>query len=383
MYQRLSNCVNVDDLRQLAEKRLPRALFDYINGAAEDGVTYRGNRSAFDQYRLVPRTLVDVSEIDCSTSLFGERMKMPFLLCPTAFTRAFHHQGEMAVARASAKAELIYTLSTVANTSIEDIAGVPGQHWFQVYMYKDQKLARNFIERCKAGKYTALCLTVDASIPGNREHDRRNGLTIPPKPSLSTILDAMKHPYWCWHMLTSPEITTANIRGDSAMGASDADTLLQYMHEQLDVSVDWDNIRWLMKEWGGPFMIKGILSIDDAIRAADLGVQGIVVSNHGGRQLDHAIASLEALPEIADAVGDRCQIIIDSGIRRGSDIVKALALGADACMIGRPYLYGLAAGGEQGVTQALNILIDEFRRTMALLGCSSVSQLNRDYLEKG
>ena len=380
MNRTLSRCFNIDDLRSVAKRRLPRALFDYIDGTAEDGVSANSNRSVFDRYQLVPQALVDVSKFDYSCSIFGQSMESPIILCPTAFTRAFHHHGEMAVAKAAKDAGLIYALSTVSNTSLEDVAETNVARWFQIYVYKDRELLKGFIERCKLAKYQALCLTVDASTPGNREHDLRNGLTVPPKPSLSTILDAVKHPYWCWHMLSSPTITTANIKGDSALDARDTKAMLKYMHDQLDISVGWDDVAWMMEQWQGPFLIKGILSVEDAIKAADLGVHGIVISNHGGRQLDHVPATLDVLPEIVEAVGGRCEIIIDSGFRRGTDIIKALALGAKACMIGRPYLYGLAAGGENGVARALQILNDEFVRNMRLIGCASLSELRPDHL---
>ena len=375
MANSLSRCFNIDDMRRLAKKRLPRALFEYIDGVAEDGMTGKANRKSFDNYQLVPRTLVDVANIDCSISVIGQKTSSPVILCPTAFTRAFHHQGEVAVANAAKNAGLIYTLSTVSNTSIEDIADVGGARWFQIYVYKDRSLVKDLIERCKLTNYQALCLTVDASTPGNREQDLRNGLVIPPKPSLATILDAAMHPYWCWHMLTSPAIVTANIKGNSRLDSSNAKALLKYMHEQLDVSVSWDDVAWMMEQWQGPFLIKGIIHVEDAMKAADLGVHGIVVSNHGGRQLDHAPATLDVLPDIVDAVGSRCEIIIDSGFRRGTDIIKALALGAKACMIGRPYLYGLAAGGEAGVEKSLQLLNEELQRNMRLLGCTSISQL--------
>lgn len=376
MANSLSRCFNIDDMRRLAKKRLPRALFEYIDGVAEDGMTGKANRTSFDNYQLVPRSLVDVANIDCSISVIGQKTSSPVILCPTAFTRAFHHQGEVAVAKAAKNAGLIYTLSTVSNTSIEDIADVDGARWFQIYVYKDRSLVKDLIERCKLTNYQALCLTVDASTPGNREQDLRNGLVIPPKPSLATILDAAMHPYWCWHMLTSPSIVTANIKGNSRLDSSNAKALLKYMHEQLDVSVSWDDVAWMMEQWQGPFLIKGIIHVEDAIQAADLGVHGIVVSNHGGRQLDHAPATLDVLPDIVDAVGHRCEIIIDGGFRRGTDIIKALALGAKACMIGRPYLYGLAAGGEAGVEKSLRLLNEELQRNMRLLGCTSISQLN-------
>ena len=381
MNRTLSRCFNIADLRNVAKRRLPRALFDYIDGTAEDGVSGKSNRTVFDRYQLVPKALVDVSKVDYSSSIFEQKMTSPIILCPTAFTRTFHHHGEIAVANAAKSAGLIYALSTVSNTSLEDIARTDVARWFQIYVYKDRELLKDLIERCKLAKYQALCLTVDASTPGNREHDLRNGLTVPPKPSLATILDAVKHPSWCWHFLTSPAITTANIKGDSALDAKDTNAMLKYMHDQLDISVDWDDVAWMMEQWQGPFLIKGILSVEDAIKAADLGVHGIVISNHGGRQLDHVPSPMEVLPEIVAAVGGRCEIIVDSGFRRGTDIIKALALGAKACMIGRPYLYGLAAGGENGVSRALQILNDEFVRSMRLLGCASVSDLRPDHLK--
>jgi L-lactate dehydrogenase (cytochrome) len=237
-------------------------------------------------------------------------------------------------------------------------------------------LLRDFIKRAKESGYQALCLTVDASTPGNREHDMRNGLVIPPRPSLNTVLEAALHPYWCWHMLRSAPIVTANLQGDSRLDtSSDPKVLLKYMAEQLALNIGWDDVAWMMEEWQGPFVIKGILHVEDAIKAAELGVDGIVVSNHGARQLDHAPSPLEVLPEIVDAVGGKCEIIMDSGFRRGTDIIKALALGASACMIGRPYLYGLAAGGEAGVDKALQILDEELKRNMRLLGCTSIEQL--------
>ncbi len=383
MNRRVSRCFNIDDLRTLAKKRLPAALFEYIDGVAEDGFTGRSNRNAFSRYQLLPKTLVDVEQIDCSIKLFGEVHSSPLILCPTAFTRSFHHLGEVAVAKAAKKADLVYSLSTVSNTSIEAIAEIGNKRWFQIYVYRDRALLQDFIKRAKESGYQALCLTVDASTPGNREHDMRNGLVIPPRPSLNTILEACLHPYWCWHMLTSAPIVTANIEGDSRLDASsDPKALLKYMAEQLALNISWDDVAWMMEEWQGSFLIKGILHVEDAIKAAELGVDGIVVSNHGGRQLDHAPSPLEVLPEIVAAVGDRCEIIMDSGFRRGTDIIKALALGASACMIGRPYLYGLAAAGEAGVDKALQILDEELKRNMRLLGCTRIEQLQPSCLRK-
>ena len=383
MNRRLARCYNIENLRKLAKKRLPAALFEYIDGVAEDGFTGRSNRTAFADYQLLPKTLVDVEQVDTSITLFGEKHSSPMILCPTAFTRSFHHLGEVAVARAARKADLVYTLSTVSNTSIEDIATIGSKRWFQIYVYRDRALLKEFMQRAKESSYQALCLTVDASIPGNREHDLRNGLVIPPRPSLATILEAALHPYWCWHMLTSPPIVTANVTGSSRLDtSSDPKALLQYMAEQLAINLSWDDVAWMREQWQGPFLIKGILHADDARQAASIGIDGIVVSNHGGRQLDHAPAPLQVLPEIVDAVGDKCEIIIDSGFRRGTDIIKALALGAKACMIGRPYLYGLAAAGEAGVERALHLLNEELQRNMRLLGCTSITELTPSCLRR-
>lgn len=376
----LSSCYNLDDLRDRAKKRLPRALFDYIDGTSEDGYTGRYNRSAFNRYQLVPRVLIDVSEVDSSTRLLGQSMSSPLILCPTALSRLFHHQGEAAVAAAAKEFGCTYVLSTISSVSIEDIAAVNGPRWFQIYVYKDRELVKEFIERSRASGYQALCLTVDASVGGNREHDKRNGLVIPPKPGVNTIIEALKHPYWCWHMLNSPAVTTANVVGKSGLKSNTTRSLLQYVHEQMDLQVTWDDVSWMMQQWNGPFVIKGILNVEDARRAAELGASAIVVSNHGGRQLDHAPASLQVLPEIVDAVAGRCEIIIDSGIRRGTDVLKALALGANACMIGRPYLYGLAAGGQAGVAHALDLLQEEIKRNMMLMGCKKLSELNSSSL---
>ena len=377
---KLSRCLNIDDLRVQAKKRLPHALFGYIDGFAEDSVTGSYNRSAFNKYQLVPNMLVDVTQFDTSTTVLGQTISSPLILCPTALTRLFHHEGERAVAAAAKQADITYALSTISSVSIEDIGKIAGPRWFQVYVYKDRGLVKELIERSRQSGYGALCLTVDASVGGNREHDKRNGLVIPPRPGLRTIVEALRHPYWCWHMLTSPTVTTANVIGKSGLESYSTTSMLKYVHEQIDLSVTWDDVSWMMEQWDGPFLIKGILSVGDAKRAADLGVNGIVVSNHGGRQLDHAPASLQVLPDIVEAVGDRCDIILDSGIRRGTDVMKALALGAKACMIGRPYLYGLAAAGQPGVAHAIGILQEEIKRNMMLMGCRNLSELDKSYL---
>ena len=377
----INDCYNIDDLRELAKRRIPAALFDYIEGYAEDGVTCKNNRKAFDSYKLIPRILVDVNKVSLKTKLFNNEIASPLVLAPTALSRLFHYKGEHAVANAAAKAGLIYTLSTLSSVSIEEIAQANGPRWFQIYCYKDREITRNMIRRAKAAGYSAVCLTVDANIGGNREQDLRNGLTIPPKLNLTTILNSLKHPTWLWQIATSAPITAANVHKEGS-GIKQAISLLQYASEQLDPSLTWKDIAWIRDEWDGTLIIKGILSIDDARQAVDFGADGIVLSNHGGRQLDHTPATIDILPEFVTVVGDKCDIIIDGGIRRGTDIIKAIALGAKACMIGRPYLYGLAADGQSGAGKAIDLLQSEIYKSMQLLGCQSIQDLDASYVQR-
>jgi L-lactate dehydrogenase (cytochrome) len=379
--RRLARCHSIEDLRRAAQRRLPRAAFDYADGGAEDEVTLRRNRDAFSFYALLPRTLLDVSHVDLSTELFGQRLALPLVLAPTGITRLFHHQGERAVARAAQDAGIPYTLSSLSTTSIEDLAAdVIGPHWFQVYVWRDRSLVRDFFDRCRASGYSTLCLTVDVPALGQRERDLRNGMTIPPRLTVGALLDAALHPGWCWKWLTTPRIRFENVVGSAHAPARDMTTLWGYITEQFDTALTWDDLGWMIREWDGPFAVKGILRSDDAARAVALGARGIIVSNHGGRQLDHVPAPLEVLPEIVAAVEGRAEVILDGGIRRGTDVLVALALGARACMLGRPYLYGLAAGGEAGVAHALALLGAELRRAMMLVGARSVAELDPSLL---
>jgi len=378
----LEHCRNIDELRKLAKKKIPLAFFDYIDSAAEDGVTRDKNRQAFDDYSLVPRILVDVDSVSLKSKLFNQELESPVILAPTALSRLFHHQGEVAVSQAASKAGLIYTLSTMSSVSLEEVANAEGPRWFQIYCYKDRDITRDMIHRAKNSGYSALCLTVDAHVAGNREHDQRNGLTIPPTPNLATIINSLKHPAWLWHMATSPTVTMANIRGNENAGIRQSLSVIQYVTEQLNPALSWEDIKWMRDEWDGPFIIKGVLNASDARKSVDFGADGIVISNHGGRQLDQTPSTIEVLPEIVSAVGEQCEIIIDSGFRRGTDIIKALSLGAKACMVGRPYVYGLAAGGQPGVEKALTILQSEVRRNLQLLGCRSIRDLNRAFIRR-
>jgi L-lactate dehydrogenase (cytochrome) len=380
MARALKRCYNIARLRERAKKRLPAPMFHYIDGAAGDEWTMRQNTSAFDRWELVPRFLVDVSEIDMSTTVFGQKIGLPFFCAPTAMSRLFHHHGEAAVARAASRAGTLYSLSSISTASIEEAAeAAAGPKLFQIYVFKDRGLNREFIRRCKDAGYAALALTVDVPVAGNRERDLVTGMTIPPKLTLASLLDFAMHPRWVWNYFTSPPIELANVRDRIRGGVT---TLVSFFNEQLDRTVTWDDAAWMIEEWGGPFAIKGILSVEDARRAAGVGASAVMISNHGGRQLDTSPAPIEVLPEIADAVGNRLEIILEGGVRRGVHVLKALALGATACSFGRPYLWGLGAGGEAGVDQALAILRADVERDMRILGCRNVSEVDSARIRK-
>ena len=378
----LSNCHSIADLRRAAKRRLPRAVFDYMDGAAEDEVTLYHNQADFGRYELVPRFLVDVKNVDLSTTVLGSAIDVPFVLAPTGMSRLFHHTGELAVAKAAQKAGTIYSLSSVATRSIEDIAGInDGPKMLQLYVWRDRGILKEFIHRAKASGYTALCLTVDLPRAGQRERDLRNGFTVPPEIRLSNILDTLMRPSWLWGFLTSPRMSLENVR-EHTTAAENLFSVIDYTTSQFDPSLTWEDVDWMIKEWGGPFAIKGILSVDDARRVAEAGATAVIVSNHGGRQLDHSPSPISVLPDMVDAVGDRVEVILDGGIRRGTDVIKALSLGARAVMIGRAYLFGLAAGGEAGVDRALHLLTEEIKRNLMLVGCTSVTDLDGKYVRK-
>ena len=379
----VESCYNVAELRKLAMKRMPAPMFHYIDGAADDEWTLRRNTEAFDDYEFMPRTLVDVSTIDMSTTVFGQRIEWPFFCSPTALQRLFHYQGEGAVARAAHASGTIYSLSSISSTSIENVAKLTaGPKCFQVYVFKDRGLSREFVQRAKDSGYVALQLTVDVSVSGNRERDIVTGMTVPPKLSLMSLVDISMHPAWVFRHLTTPKIEVANVAHRPPPGSDKLGGIIQYLNNQLDRGVTWKDAEWMIGEWGGPFAIKGIMTAEDAKRAANAGATAIMISNHGGRQLDFSPAPFEVLKEIVDAVGDRVEVILDGGIRRGTHVLKALALGARACSAGRPYLYGLGAGGEAGAAQALKILKTEIERDMALLGCAKISDLDESLIRR-
>jgi L-lactate dehydrogenase (cytochrome) len=357
-------------------------VFDYIDGGAEDEQTLAGNLEAYRQVTFRPRVLRDMSEVDTSTTLLGKPLSFPLVLAPTGFTRIAHTDGELAVARAAARAGVPYTLSTLGTRSIEEVAAAgSGRLWFQVYVWKDRGLAAEMIERAAAAGYEALCLTVDTAALGKRERDVRRGLTLPPKLGLSTVFDGIIHPGWTWQFVTSEPIVFANVAGRAVGDGREAVSLAEYFSTQLDPALSWKDLEWLRSHWDGPIVLKGIQTVDDAVIAADAGIEAIALSNHGGRQLDSAPTPLDILPAVAEAVGGRMEIICDGGVRRGSDIVKALALGARAAMAGRAYLYGLGAAGEPGVDHVLELLASDVKRTMALIGCKSVEEVTRDYVD--
>lgn len=382
--RRLSRAADIGDLRRLARRRLPRGVFDYIDGAAETESALRRNSDAFDAYTFRPRVMRDMTGVDATTTLLGKEIPLPLVLAPTGFTRIADPEGELAVARAAGAIGLPYALSTLSTRSIEEVAAVAtGPLWFQVYTWRDRGLVKSMIERAQQAGYEALVLTVDSAVLGRRQRDVRRGFTLPPKIGLSTIVDGILHPGWTWDLIRSEPISFANVVGHHDVDGSDAVSLASIVNEQFDPTLSWDDLEWMRSVWNGPIVLKGIQTVDDARIAADLGVEAIALSNHGGRQLDDAPAILDLVPPVVDAVGDRTEVICDGGIRRGSDIVKAVALGAKACMAGRAYLYGLGAAGERGVAHALGILDADVRRTMALIGCGTVAGLDTTYLQAG
>ena len=375
--RRLAKVGNVDDLRLLAKRRLPGGVFDYFDGAAEDEVTKVENSSAFSKVELRPRVLVDVSSIDTSTTIMGQPVPFPIALSPTGFTRIAHPDGELAVARVAGAVNLPYTLSTLGTRSIEEVAKVAtGPLWYQLYVWKDRGLSRELVERARDNGYKAIMLTVDTPVFGRRERDVRRGFTLPPKIGLETFVDGILHPKWTWDFVRSEPITFSAVAGRKSVDGSTAVTLSDYVNLQFDPTLSWKDLDWIREVSGLPLMLKGIQSVEDAKLAVELGVDAIALSNHGGRQYDGAPAPVALLPRVVDAVGDSIEVLVDGGVRRGSDVVKACALGARAVMFGRPYLYGLGAGGEMGVRWAIDHITSGVTRTMGLIGETSITKLS-------
>jgi L-lactate dehydrogenase (cytochrome) len=379
----ISQCFNTMDFRRIAKRKLPAPVFHYIDGGADDEWSMRRNTEAYNDYELLPTHLSDVSSIDLHSTLFGAPIDWPVMIAPTGASRLFHRDGEPGVARAAAAFNMPYSLSTVGTTTIEDIGAI-GDHpkVFQIYVFKDRGMTRAFVERCKEARYTALCLTVDTPVAGNRERDNHYGMMATAKPALRSVPSMLRHPGWLYRAVVRKDMELVNItQVDDAPQFTDM-SVKDFIDSQFDRSLTWKDVEWLAGEWDGPLVIKGVQTVDDCRKAADSGGTAVMLSNHGGRQLEGSPAPVDCVAAVADALRDRLEIICDGGIRRGTHIVKALALGANACSIGRAYLYPLAAGGQRGVERGLGLLRDEVLRSMALIGCDSVARLDARHIQK-
>jgi len=379
--RRLAACRHIEDLHGAFRRSVPRAVADFVDGGAEDEVTLRRNREAFERVRLVPHQFAGAAGVDLGIDLLGDRVAMPVALAPTGIARLVHPDGELAVARAAARAGLVYTVPCMGSVTLEEVAATvpPGTpQWFQLYVWRDRGLTRELVQRARGAGYRALVVTLDTPVSGARERDIANGMNVPPKLTRAAALDAARHPAWWMRFLAGPPPALENVR-DRTPSATDT-TTMEYVGQQFDPQATWSDLQPVLDAWPGPVIAKGVLSAADAERAVDAGATGVIVSNHGGRQLDRAPGSFEVLPAVVDAVGDRATVLIDSGIRRGGDVVAALAAGASACLVGRPYLYGLGAGGEAGVTRAIELLDGEIRRTMTLLGVGAPAELDDSFI---
>jgi L-lactate dehydrogenase (cytochrome) len=377
----IDQCFNVDQFRRFAKKRLPGPIFHYIDGAADDEITYRRNTAAFDDCDLVPNVLAGVETVDMTTTVMGKTIDMPLFLSPTALQRLFHHAGENAVGAAAAKFNTWFGISSLATASIEHIGEtVAAPKMFQLYYHKDKGLTNSMVERCKAANFDAIALTVDTIVGGKRERDLVTGFTSPPRLTPSSVLSFAAHPYWTLNYLFREKFELSNLKDHVSEGSNLSISISDYFSTMLDQSLDWAAAESVRREWGGEFCLKGIMSVADARRAVDIGATAIMVSNHGGRQLDGSRAPFDQLAEIVDAVGDKVDVICDGGIRRGTHVLKALAAGAKACSGGRLYLYALAAAGQVGVEKSLANFHEEIERGMKLMGIRSLAELGRDQL---
>jgi L-lactate dehydrogenase (cytochrome) len=381
--RRLADCYNVTDLRKLAKRKLPWPIFNYMDGGADDEIALRRSVSAFDDYELLPTHLSDISNIDLKTTVLGKEIDWPVFLSPTGASRLFHHDKEPAVARAAHKFGTIYSLSTLGTTTIEDVAAAtPGPKMYQIYVFKDRGITRDFVQRCKDSHYDAICLTVDTQVAGNRERDLVTGFGVPPKLKVRSVLSYLRHFPWTLRAIFKGGFDMVNVTSSPGVSREINEGVMAYVNSQFDRTLSWKDVEWLAKEWDGPLVLKGIQTVGDARKAVDAGATAVMLSNHGGRQLESSPAPVDCIAPIADVLRDKLEIICDGGVRRGNHVVKALSLGANACSIGRTYLFGLAAGGQHGVEHALGILKSEVELTMALMGCSSVSRISRDYVQR-
>jgi len=373
----LKNCHNFEDFRKLAKKKLPSPIFHYIDGGADDEVTLKRNTEAFNNCDLIPNVLANVGTPDLSTTIFGKKINMPVFLSPTAMQRLYHHEGDKASARAAQKFGTFYSMSSMANTSIEEISKISsGPKLFQLYVHKDKSITDDLIERSKKSGFDGMCLTVDTLVAGNREKDHRTGFTTPPKLTLQSLISFATHPLWVFNYLIYEKFELANVAKKTDKGTNITTSVIDYVNEQYDPSMGWKDAEYIIKKWNGPFALKGVMSVEDAKRAIDIGCTAIMISNHGGRQLDGSRSPFDQLKELSDAVGDNLEIILDGGVRRGTHVLKALAAGAKACSFGRMYLFGLGIAGQQGVEKVLQNLYDEIQRNMILMGCKKLDELN-------
>ena len=377
----IKNCHNVEDFRRLAKRRLPGPIFHYIDGAADDEITYRRNTESFNKCDLIPNVLSGVDKIDMSTTVMGQKLDMPLYCAPTALQRLFHHDGEVAVAKAAEKHGTLFGISSLGTAGIEEISKlVKTPKLFQLYVHKDKGLNNALIEKCKDSKFDAMAVTVDTAVGGNRERDLRTGFTIPMKLNLASIFSFAIHPMWAINYFTKPKWELSNLKDHVSEGTKVMTTIGDYFTKMLDNSLSWKDVEVINKQWGGQFAIKGVMSVEDAKKAVDVGATAIMISNHGGRQLDGSRSPFDQLAEIVDAVGDKIDVICEGGIRRGTHVLKALSLGAKACSGGRMYLYALAAGGQKGVEKSLTNLRNEIERDMKLMGVSNIQELTRKNL---
>ena len=374
----LKDCHNFDDFRKLAKNKLPSPIFHYIDGGADDEVTLKRNTDSFNKCDLIPNVLTDVSNVDLSTTVLGKKIDFPLFLSATAMGRLYHHQGERATAKAAEKMGTMFGISTMATVSIEEIGDLTNSpKLFQLYIHKDRGLTDNLIERCEHANFDAMCLTVDTVVAGNRERDHKTGFSTPPRLTLGSLLSFALHPEWSLNYLFREKFKLANIVHMTEKGSSIDRSVMGYINEQFDPSMNWKDAEYCVKKWKKPFALKGVMSVEDAKKAIDIGASAIMISNHGGRQLDGSRAPFDQLTEIVDAVGDNIEVILDGGIRRGTHVLKALALGAKACSFGKGYLFALGAGGQNGIESMLQIMKAEIKRDMTLMGCRSVKELNR------
>jgi L-lactate dehydrogenase (cytochrome) len=379
---KISHCNNIMDFRSIARKKLPAPIFHYMDGAADDEWTYRRNTSAFDDYELLPAQLSDVSNISLKTTLFGEEIDWPVMISPTGASKLFHATGEPAVIRAAEKFGMIYSLSTLGTMTIEDVgASCSVPKMYQLYVFKDRGLTKDLIDRCKVAGFKALCLTVDTPVAGNRERDHVYGFATG-KFRLRSVPSMLRHPGWVYRVVIGKDLEMVNLAASVRPDQFAEMSLLEYFNSQLDRSLTWKDVEWLAQQWDGPLVIKGVQTVADCRNSANSGATAVMLSNHGGRQLESAPAPVDCIADVADALHDRLEIICDGGVRRGTHVVKALAMGASACSIGRGYLYPLAAGGQQGVERGLALLRAEVERTMALMGCNSIENIGPSFIRR-